>query len=192
MSVLSDRTLRRRLAEGSLGIDPLEDDQIQPASVDLRLASEFSVFREYEASFIYGMIDPRHPQDAKMEAYDVEIGGSFRLNPGQFALGCTLERVRIPADLVGRLDGRSSLARLGLIVHITAGNIDPGFEGSITLEFYNAAPLPFLLWPGMRVCHLQLSELDQPCERPYGHPGLGSKYQGQAGATTSKYWENSK
>ncbi len=184
MSVLSDRSIRRRLVNGTLGIDPWTPEQIQPASYDVRLGNVLMTYPKSAWS-----VDPRVPETSLMEKHFMPPCGLL-IGEGRFCLGTTAERVRIPNDLVARIDGKSSLARLGLLVHLTAGNIDPGFEGEITLEFYNAAPVPVLLWPGMKIAHLQFTLLDLPCEKPYGHPDLGSKYQGQTGATGSKYWGN--
>jgi dCTP deaminase len=185
--ILSDGTLRRLLAEGRLAIEPLGEGQIQPASVDVRLGDTFLAFRRHTTA----SIDPRDLHEALMEPVTVAEGQPFILHPGEFVLGTTLERVTLPDDLVARLEGKSSLGRLGLLIHSTAGFVDPGWaNGQITLELSNVAPLPIKLWPGMRIGQLSFMQMDAPAERPYGHPDLGSKYQGQSGPIASRYREN--
>ncbi len=181
--ILSDRDLRQRLAQGDLVVEPLADPdlQIQPASIDLRLDSRFEVFRTSRLA----CIDPYElPADA-MERLEVPPGEPFVLQPGDFVLGSTMERVRIPSDLVGRVEGRSSLGRLAIVVHATAGFIDPGFEGQITLELSNLGRTAVKLYPGMRISQIVLHQLTSPAERPYGH-ARGSKYQGQSGPSASR------
>ena len=183
--ILSDRDILERLKRGDLVVDPLDDPdvQVQPASVDLRLGSEFLVFRSPHIPFI----DPRDAAAPDlMERIALEPGGAFVLHPGEFVLGTTLERVRIPPDLVARVEGRSSLGRLAVVVHATAGFIDPGFEGHITLELSNLGRVPVALRPGMRVSQIVLHEMRSPALRPYGSPGRGSKYQGQQGPVASR------
>ncbi len=180
--ILSDKSLRERLASGSIGIDPLDESAVQPASVDLRLSRSFRVFTRHRHTHI----DPVREQDDLTELVEVEDGGRFALHPGEFVLGSTLERVRVPNDLVGRLEGKSSLGRVGLIIHSTAGYVDPGFEGQITLELSNVAAVPILLHPGMRVAQISFIAMTTPAERPYASPGLESKYQGQTGPTESR------
>ena len=180
--ILSDRSLRERLASGSIGIDPLDESALQPASVDLRLSRSFRVFTRHRHTHI----DPAREQDDLTELVEVEDVGRFALHPGEFVLGSTLERVRVPDDLVGRLEGKSSLGRVGLIIHSTAGYVDPGFEGQITLELSNVAAVPILLSPGMRVAQISFIAMTTPAERPYASPGLESKYQGQTGPTESR------
>jgi len=175
--VLSDRTIREELASGRLIIDPLDDALIQPSSVDLRVANEFRVFRNHTQAFI----DPREPEGNLTELVRVNEGEPFVLHPGEFVLGSTLERVGIPGDLVARLEGKSSLGRLGLLIHSTAGYIDPGFEGNITLEFSNVASLPVLIHPGMRIGQISFLQMSTPVDKPYQ-----GKYQGQAGPTASR------
>ena len=183
--ILSDSDIARRLNNGDLVIHPLVDPelQIQPASVDLRLSSEFIVYRAAQVAFL----DPRRPEtlESNTERIDVVDDEPFILHPGQFALGSTLERVEIPADLVARVDGRSSLGRLAVVVHATAGFIDPGFAGQITLELSNIGPIPVRLYPGMRVAQIVLHQMTSPAERPYGRE-RGSRYQGQTGPVTSR------
>ncbi len=183
--ILSDTDIQARLKEDELLIDPLDDPelQIQPASVDLRLGSDFIVFRSGRTPCIY--ID--QPGDADTYTQDLHIPDDehFILHPGEFALGTTLETVRIPPDLVGRLEGRSSLGRLAVIVHATAGFIDPGFHGKITLELTNLGKVPVGLRPKMRCSQIVFHELKTPSARPYGAE-RGSKYQGQSGPIASR------
>ena len=183
--ILSDGTIREAIAAGRIGIDPLLDDGIQPSSVDVRLGGAFRVFANHR----YPYIDVRQDQPELTEL--VEAGEEpFVLHPGEFVLGSTLERITLPSDIVARLEGKSSLARLGLVIHSTAGFIDAGFSGEVTLELSNVATLPILLYPGMRIAQLAFFPLDRPAERPYGTPELGSKYQGQSGPTPSQYVRN--
>jgi len=183
--ILSDRDLKARLKQGDLVVEPLEDPdlQIQPASIDLRLSSEFVVYKLPHVP----VIDPR-AADA-LEGYTTRIsiteGEPFVLHPGEFALGSTMERVRIPGDLVARVEGRSSFGRLAVVVHATAGFIDPGFEGQITLELSNLGRCAVLLYPGTRISQIVLHTMTSPAERPYG-PARGSKYHGQMGPVMSR------
>nr|WP_196791266.1 dCTP deaminase [Motilibacter aurantiacus] len=184
---MSDGTIRRLLAEGRLVIDPIDPAQVQPASVDVRLGAEFLVFRNHTAE----VIDPYEKRDDLMEKVRVPEGQPFVLHPGEFVLGTTLEAIGLPDDLVARVEGKSSLGRLGLLIHATAGFVDPGWtRGQITLELSNVATLPIKLWPGMRIGQLSFHCLDAPAERPYGHPDLGSKYVGQRGPVASQYQQN--
>jgi dCTP deaminase len=181
--ILSDRDLRERLARGDLVVEPLDDPdlQIQPASIDLRLHESFVVLKASRLP----CLDPLDmPADAT-ERIDVPHGEPFVLHPGDFVLGSTVERVRIPHDLVARVEGRSSLGRLAIVVHATAGFIDPGFEGQITLELSNLGRTAVKLYPGMRVSQIVLHEMRSPAERPYG-VARGSKYQGQSGPVASR------
>ena len=184
--VLSDRTIRRLLAEGRIGIDPYDEALLQPSSVDVRVDRFFRVFHNAR----YPYIDVKEPQEELTELVEIDDGRAFILHPGEFVLGATLERISLPDDLVARLDGKSSLGRLGLQVHSTAGLADPGFTGQITLELSNMTRLPISLYPGMRVAQLVFEMLSTPADRPYGHGGLNSKYQGQSGPTPSQYWRN--
>lgn len=182
MSVLSDRTIMAAIDEGRLRIAPFAADHVQPSSVDLRLGKYFRVFEHSR----YTHIDVREPQPDLTQGMEVRGDEPFVLHPGEFALGTTLERVGLPDDLVGRLEGKSSLGRLGLIIHSTAGYIDPGFSGTITLELSNVAKLPIPLYPGMFIGQISFLTMTTPVERPYGSPGLGSKYQDQERPTASK------
>lgn len=183
--ILSDGTIRASLASGRIRIEPLADDAIQPASVDVRLGNQFRVFANHRHPFI----DPRAPQPDLTEV--MEVGDEpFMLHPGEFVLGSTLESISLGPDVVARLDGKSSLGRLGLLIHSTAGIIDPGFSGTITLELSNVATLPIAMYPGMKIGQFVFEELDRPAERPYGSPELNSKYQGQSGPTASEMHRN--
>ncbi|MGN0102487.1 dCTP deaminase [Dietzia sp. CH92] len=184
--LLSDRDLRAELDAGRLGIDPFDPQLIQPSSIDVRLDRLFRVFNNSR----YTHIDPAQQQDELTELVEVADGDPFVLHPGEFVLGATLERLALPDDLAGRLEGKSSLGRLGLLTHSTAGFIDPGFDGHITLELSNVANLPITLWPGMKIGQLCLFRLSSPAETPYGSARVGSKYQGQRGPTASKAYLN--
>jgi dCTP deaminase len=184
--VLSDRTIRRLLEEGRIGIDPFDESLIQPSSVDVRVDRLFRVFHNNR----YPFIDVREEQEDLTELVEVEDDSPFVLHPGEFVLGSTLERVTLPDDLVARLEGKSSLGRLGLLIHSTAGFIDPGWDGHVTLELANVANLPITVYPEMKIGQLSFVQLTEPAEHPYGSDGLGSKYQGQRGPTPSKYWQN--
>lgn len=187
--ILSDGTLRRLLGEGKIAVSPMEQSQLQPASIDVRLGSGFLVFSRHTAA----SIDPWGANDALMQSVEVPEGEPFILHPGEFVLGTTFERLTLPNDVVARIEGKSSLGRLGLLIHATAGFVDPGWtNGQITLELSNVAPLPIKLWPGMRIAQLSFMQMDAAAERPYGHPELGSKYQGQHGPVASRYHSNSR
>jgi dCTP deaminase len=186
--VLSDRSIRKELAAGRLAIEPLAPDAIQPSSVDLRLDRLFRVFKKSDRPHI----DVREPSDDCTELIEVEGDKPFLIHPGEFVLANTLETITVPNDLVARLDGRSSLGRLGLLVHATAGYVDPGFSGKLTLELANAAPLPIAVYSGMKICQISFLRLSTPVDRPYGSPGLGSKYQGQQEPTPSRVHEDFK
>lgn len=184
--VLSDRAIREEIAAGRLVIEPFEDRFIQPASVDLRLGREFRVFRNYRLPYIDVKKDM--PELTELERIDDKV--PFILHPGEFVLAVTLERVELPDDLVGRLDGKSSLGRLGLIVHSTAGFVDPGFKGRLTLELTNVANLPITLYYAMPVSQISFARLSTPADKPYGAGATGSKYQGQTGPEPSRYYLN--
>jgi dCTP deaminase len=184
--ILSDRSLREALASGRLVVDPLEDDAIQPSSIDVRLDNRFRVFHNAR----YPYIDLKQPMEDLTELVEVKPEDAFILHPGEFVLASTLELVGIPDDLAARLEGKSSLGRLGLLTHSTAGFLDPGFTGHVTLELSNVANLPITLYPGMRIGQIAVFQLTTPAERPYGSAGIGSKYQDQRGPTPSRYWEN--
>lgn len=182
-SVLSDGTIRRLVAEEHIRIVPWDERMVQPASIDLKLGSSFRVFHNHRAT----AIDLADPPTNLTELVTVEDGQSFIIHPGEFVLGCTQEWVEIPDDIVARIEGKSSLGRLGLIVHATAGFVDPGFAGTLTLEITNLTRVPIVLWPRQPIAQLSFMALDRPAERPYGHPELGSHYHGQVDATESRY-----
>src|ERR671918_2202340 len=158
--VLSDRTIRRLLAEGRIEIDPFDERLIQPSSVDVRADRLFRVFHNAR----YPFIDVKQPMDDLTELVEVNGDDAFILHPGEFVLGSTLERIRLPDDLVARLDGKSSLGRLGLLIHSTAGFIDPGWEGRLTLELMNLAPLPITLWAGMKIGQISFIQMTSPVD----------------------------
>jgi len=184
--VLADTTIRRLLGEGRIGIEPYDESLIQPSSVDVRVDRYFRVF----ANNRYPYIDVKQAQDGLTELVEVDGDTPFILHPGEFVLGSTLERVTLPDDLVARLEGKSSLGRLGLLIHSTAGFIDPGWDGHVTLELSNVANLPITIYPEMKIGQLSFVQLSEAAEKPYGSAGIGSKYQGQRGPTPSRYWQN--
>jgi dCTP deaminase len=186
MTLLSDRDLLAARESGALAIDPWEPDLVQPASVDVRLDRWFRVFDNTG----YTHIDPSREQELLTRLHEVPENGSFVLHPGEFALACTFETVTLSDKLAARLEGKSSLGRLGLLTHSTAGFIDPGFSGQITLELSNAATLPIVLWPGMKIGQLCVLRMSSEVLRPYGAGATGSQYQGQVGPTPSRSWVN--
>src|SRR6478609_11139153 len=183
MAALSDGTILRLVDEGRIAIDPWDAGLVQPASVDLRLGDSFRVFHNHRTS----AIDLREPPKDLTEEVVPAPGEPFVIHPGEFCLGRTLEWVELPDDLVARIEGKSSLGRLGLIVHATAGFVDPGWKGTLTLELNNLTRVPIRLYPHLLIAQLSFMALDQPAERPYGSPELGSHYQGQVAATESRY-----
>ena len=186
--ILSDRSLREQLAAGRIVIDPFDDSLVQPSSIDVRVSHLFRVFRNHTAPIIDVKLDMR----ALTELVEMPEDGSeaFVLHPGEFVLGSTLERIALPDDLVGRVEGKSSLGRLGLLIHSTAGFIDAGWDGHITLELANVASLPITLYPGMKIGQVSFMQMTTPADHPYGNGATGSKYQGQTGPTPSRYFEN--
>ena len=180
--IFSDRTIREALTAGRIQIDPLLADYIQPSSVDLRVANGFRVFQNHR----YPFIDPRTPQSDLTSVVEVPGKEPFMLHPGEFVLGSTLERITLGNDVVARLEGKSSLGRLGLLIHSTAGFVDPGFHGHITLELSNVATLPIAIYPGMKIGQISFYAMTTDADQPYGSPSLGSKYQGQEGPTPSR------
>ena len=182
-SVLSDGTIRELIESGRVKIEPWDPSMVQPASVDVRLGTSFRVFHNPRVA----SIDLRDPPTNLTEGVEVEDGQAFVIHPGEFVLGRTQEWVELPDDIVSRIEGKSSVGRLGLIVHATAGFIDPGFSGTLTLEITNLTRVPIKLYPGLPIAQLSFMALDRPAERPYGHPDLGSHYQGQVEATESRY-----
>jgi len=181
--VLSDVTIKRLIAEGRIGIDPYDDALLQPSSVDVRVDKYFRVFHNAR----YPYIDVKLPQEELTEEVEIHGDQPFILHPGEFVLGSTLERVSLPDDLVARLEGKSSLGRLGLLIHSTAGYVDPGWKGNLTLELSNVANLPIALYYGMRIGQISFFRMSSPVDRPYGSASLGSKYQGQSEPTASAF-----
>ena len=185
MAILNDKTIKEYLEEGKIVIDPLKDEQqIQPSSVDMRLGDEFKVFKVIRKPYI----DPKDEEDIAeyMESSTVPEGESFIIHPNEFALATTQEYVKVPDDLVARVEGRSSMGRLGVTMHVTAGYVDPGFEGRITLEISNIGAMPVALYPGQRVCQLVFETMTTPAELPYGHPKRNSKYMKQLKPESSR------
>ncbi len=184
--LLSDRDLVAELKANRLRLDPFEPALIQPSSIDVRLDRLFRVFNNHR----YTHIDPALQQDELTQLVEPDEGKPFVLHPGEFVLASTYEVVTLPDDLAGRLEGKSSLGRLGLLTHSTAGFIDPGFSGHVTLELSNVANLPINLWPGMKIGQLCIFRLSSPAEHPYGAEIYGSRYQGQRGPTPSRSYQN--
>ncbi len=183
--VLSDRSIREALAAGRITIDPLDESCIQPSSVDLHVDRYFRLFRNHTSR----VIDVREDQEDLTELVDVG-DDPLILHPGEFVLGSTTEKVTLPPDLVARLEGKSSLGRLGLLIHSTAGFVDAGWDGHLTLELSNVANLPITVYPGMKIGQISFLQMTTPADVPYGSDGLKSKYQGQWGPTPSRYADN--
>jgi len=181
--ILSDRDIRAELEAGRIVIDPFVPDAVQPSSVDLHLGNRFRVFRNNRTA----VIDPRQEQPELTELVEIAGDEPFVLHPGEFVLGATYERVTLPDDLVARLEGRSSLGRLGLLIHSTAGYVDPGWEGTLTLELSNVANLPIKLYDGMKIGQISFQRLSSAVEVGYGDARIGSKYRGQTDPTASRY-----
>jgi dCTP deaminase len=184
--LLSDRDLTAEIKAGNLQLEPFEPELLQPSSIDVRLDRLFGVFNNH----LYTHIDPALQQDDLTTVVEVADGDPLVLHPGEFVLGSTLEVITLGDQLAGRLEGKSSLGRLGLLTHSTAGFIDPGFSGHVTLELSNVATLPIRLWPGMKIGQLCIFRLSSPAENPYGSAVYGSRYQGQRGPTPSRAWRN--
>jgi len=184
--VLSDRSIKSEIAAGRIVFEPYDESLVQPSSVDVRVDRKFRVFHNAR----YPYIDVRKPMDDLTELVEVEGDEAFVLHPGEFVLGQTLESIALPDDIVARLEGKSSLGRLGLLIHSTAGFVDPGFEGNLTLELSNVANLPVTIYYGMPIGQISFVRLDSPAERPYGSGEAGSKYQGQAEPTPSRFHLN--
>jgi len=188
MSVLSDRDIVAAMASGRIQIKPYDAADLQPSSVDLHLDRQFRVFRNNR----YAFIDVRSPQPDLTELLSVADDEPFILHPGEFVLGQTREWVELGNDIVARLEGKSSLGRLGLLIHSTAGYVDPGWNGNLTLELSNVANLPISLYFGMKIGQISFLTMSSPVDRPYGSAGLGSKYQGQSEPTASAFFEDFK
>ncbi len=184
--VLSDRTIRAEVEAGRIAFDPFDPSLIQPSSVDMRVDRKFRVFHNARRPYI----DVREAMEDLTELVEVKGDEPFILHPGEFVLGQTLERVRLPDDIVARLEGKSSLGRLGLLIHSTAGFVDAGFEGNLTLELSNVANLPITIYHGMPIGQISFMRMDSPVERPYGSDETGSKYQGQDEPTPSRFYLN--
>jgi dCTP deaminase len=184
--VLSDVSIREALDAGRIVIDPLGEGCIQPSSVDLHVDRYFRIFRNHTSR----VIDVREDQEDLTELVDVGDEDPLILHPGEFLLGSTSERVALPDDLVARLEGKSSLGRLGLLIHSTAGFVDAGWDGHLTLELSNVANLPITIYPGMKIGQISFLQMTTPAENPYGSDKLKSKYQGQWGPTPSRYADN--
>ena len=184
--LLSDRDIRAEIAANRVGVEPFDEAMIQPSSVDVRLDKFFRVFENHK----YSVIDPSTEQAELTREVISEGDEPFILHPGEFVLASTYEVITLPDDIAGRLEGKSSLGRLGLLTHSTAGFIDPGFSGHITLELSNVANLPVKLFPGMKIGQLCLIKLSSPAEHPYGSEKYGSRYQGQRGPTASRSFKN--
>ncbi|WP_189348833.1 dCTP deaminase [Zhihengliuella salsuginis] len=180
--LLSDRDIRSELDSGRIGLDPYEPSMIQPSSVDVRLDRFFRLFDNHK----YAHIDPAADQPELTRLVEVDPDEAFILHPGEFVLGATYEQVSLPDDVAARLEGKSSLGRLGLLTHSTAGFIDPGFTGHVTLELSNMATLPIKLWPGSKIGQLCFFRLTSPSDHPYGSGKYGNRYQGQRGPTASR------
>jgi dCTP deaminase len=182
-SVLSDATIRELIDSGRIRIDPWDPSMVQPASVDVRLGNSFRVFHNHRIQ----SIDLANPPRDLTEHVEIDEEGQFVIHPGEFVLGRTVELLELPDDIVSRIEGKSSVGRMGLVVHATAGFVDPGFRGTLTLEITNFNSVPIVLRPGLPIAQLSFMALDRPAERPYGHPELGSHYYGQVEATESRY-----
>ncbi len=184
--LLSDRDIKAELDTERVRIDPYDPGMIQPSSIDVRLDKYFRLFDNHK----YPVIDPAKDQPELTRLVEVDPDDGFVLHPGEFVLGSTLETVSLPDDLAARVEGKSSLGRLGLLTHATAGFVDPGFSGHVTLELSNVATLPIILWPGMKIGQLCFFRLSSPAENPYGSAKYGSHYQGQRGPTASRSFAN--
>ncbi len=184
--IFSDHTIKEAVALGRIVIDPFDESMVQPSSVDLRCDRFFRVFENHR----YPHIDPKAPQEDLTTLVEASEDEPFILHPGEFVLGTTLEVIGLGDDVVARLEGKSSLGRLGLLIHSTAGFVDPGFKGQVTLELSNVANLPIAIYPGMAIGQVSFYELTTPADNPYGSAGLGSKYMDQTGPTPSRMHEN--
>lgn len=184
--LISDRDIRQEIADGRIVLEPYDESMIQPASVDVRIDRFFRLFDNHK----YPHIDPAQQQEDLTRLVEVAPNEPFILHPGEFVLGSTYEKVTLPDDVAARLEGKSSLGRLGLLTHSTAGFIDPGFSGHVTLELSNMATLPIMLWPGSKVGQLCFFRLSSPTEHPYGSGAYGNRYQGQRGPTASRSYLN--
>jgi dCTP deaminase len=184
--LLSDRDIKAEVTAGRINLEPYDEAMVQPASVDIRLDRFFRTFENHR----YQFIDPRQNQEDMTRSVEVSSDEAFVLHPGEFVLGSTFEVVTLPDDIAARVEGKSSLGRLGLLTHATAGFVDPGFSGHITLELSNVSNLPVTLWPGMKIGQLCFIKMSSPSEHPYGASVYGSRYQNQRGPTPSRSYQN--
>jgi len=184
--ILSDRTIREEIEKGNIGIEPYHPECVQPSSIDVHLANKFLVFNKEHHS----LINLKEKQTDLMKLVEVKDGQPFILHPGEFVLGSTTEKVRMPNHIAGRIEGKSSLGRLGLLIHSTAGYIDPGWDGNLTLELSNVSPLPITLHPDMKIGQISFIRMTTEVDNPYGSEKLKSKYQGQEGPKESKFYQN--
>ena len=183
---MSDRDIRASIEAGQIGLEPLDMSLLQPSSFDVRIDRFFRLFDNHK----YAFIDPAEPQEDLTRFVEVAPDEPFILHPGEFVLGSTYEFVKLPDNVAARLEGKSSLGRLGLVTHSTAGFVDPGFNGHVTLELSNMAALPIKLWPGMKIGQLCFFQLSSPSETPYGSEKYLNRYQGQRGPTASRSYMN--
>ena len=184
--VLSDRSIRAQIEDGRIVVEPFDASLVQPSSIDVRVDGRFRVFHNHRHPYI----DVRQPMEDLTDLVEVRGEEPFILHPGEFVLGQTLEHITVPDDLVARLEGKSSLGRLGLLIHSTAGFVDAGFSGNLTLELSNVLSLPITIYRGMPIGQLSFMRMDAPVEQPYGSPGTASKYQGQTEPTASRFHLN--
>ncbi len=185
--LLSDRSIKEAIKAGRIVLRPYFEDCVQPSSIDIHLDDKFLVFNKAQ----HALIDVRQKQDGLMKPVEIKDGEPFILHPGEFVLGSTLESIKLPNDIAGRIEGKSSLGRLGLLIHSTAGYVDPGWEGNLTLELSNVSPLPITLYYKMKIGQISFTQMSTPVEKPYGSKGLGSHYQGQKVPVASKFYEES-
>ena len=183
--LLSDRSIREAIAKGRIAIRPYFDECVQPSSIDIHLDNKFLLFNRAK----HGIIDVKQKQDGLMTAVEIKDNEPFMLHPGEFVLGSTLESIKLSNDIAGRIEGKSSLGRLGLLIHSTAGYCDPGWEGNLTLELSNVSPLPITLYYKMKIGQISFIKMTTPVDKPYGSKGLGSHYQGQKLPVASKFYE---
>jgi len=184
--ILSDKTIKAKIKTGEIKIEPFSIEFLQPASYDLHLDTKFLIFDTENND----LIDVKRPMDHLMKKIEVSKEEGYILNPGEFVLGNTEEITGVDAGHIGRLEGKSSLGRLGLVIHVTAGFLDPGNTLRLTLDIVNLSPLPIKIYPGMKIAQIAFEELDCNCERPYGSAGLGSKYVGETTVRGSQFWKN--
>ncbi len=183
--ILSDRSIREEIKKGSISIEPFHPECVQPSSVDIHLSSRFLVFNTVQ----HAVIDVRERQNGLMRTVEIKDDEPFILHPGEFVLGSTVERMKMPNNIAGRIEGKSSLGRLGLLIHSTAGFIDPGWEGNLTLELSNVSPLPIKLYANMKIGQISFATMTTEVDNPYGSGKLNSKYQGQEGPNESKFYQ---